>query len=914
MKLFKESFLFLIVVLFMGFWSCQEWDKIDPPAGNQKNDPPTVDPSYSGCSDPTIGKEGNTYYIISSNAEISGIVYNKGLVLRTTGNLVDMVMTDETAYVLNDVITNWAGARILALDPSINLQNVIISHPNLKRVGSQWRLYYTVHANTKTSLIGYAVKQNLAEGQWEDRGEVLSSTPTSNFKASNPSFCESPDGTKHYLAYGNGPDGVHIIELSTSTGLPVGSSTAIANRIDGTGAANPELFYYGGYYHLLFTTYQGAFPLTGHAVSVTPVGPYRDVANRSVSAIPNFWNVTRVITNHTHANGVTWEKVDGMGILQDGVNNFIVHHATTGTSGPTLHIRKMEWLMDSRRVTGTLIPVPCISPERYAQNLANDVSIADIPGVWHYGTLWGHVISGINYTMTFNADGTYNGGSWDYNPSTKILHLVSREWGNEHIYVYLSKGNDWTNDKAITIVGAGINDSFGDYPGVWMKKQGTSGGGGGVTHRKGVFDPSMARDTKYWVFSSNAGVDGFDYQKGVVVKSSSDLVFFDERGYVLSNVIDSWAGARLKALDPSIEDDKIVMGQPNIKKAGSEWRLYYSVQAGTKASVIGYATSPSLENPSWTDKGEILFSNEGTPYKAMSPSFLDDGTKQYLVFGENFGGVYLVEIEKTSANITGTPVRVVGCSADTPDNQRAGSAEIMYYNGYYHIIATYNNLSVFHSASATPAGPYFDFGNRNLSNLSGFADSRILTPYEFSGGSAWSYTDGLSICVDGTKWFAVHHARKRGSDDYDLHVRSLTWLEDSRIVTTTRPFPTLSPERYGGGDGGNITAANLVGAWHYGTLWYQFNPSSYNGLSSPIMEFQANGTYIHRGSATGGTWEYNETTKVLRLTSSVWGGEKIFLKVNTGFDWDKGTNTIVASGVNDTFFLHPGVWMKKEIN
>jgi len=49
----------------------------------------------------------------------------------------------------------------------------------------------------------------------------------------------------------------------------------------------------------------------------------------------------------------------------------------------------------------------------------------------------------------------------------------------------------------------------------------------------------------------------------------------------------------------------------------------------------------------------------------------------------------------------------------------------------------------------------------------------------------------------------------------------------------------------------------------------------------------------------------------LHLLSNAWGGENIFLHVNPVFNWDTNTNTFAGAGVNDTFFFHPGVWMRK---
>ncbi|ASB48746.1 family 43 glycosylhydrolase [Alkalitalea saponilacus] len=896
-------------------WSCQKWDQMDPPAGNQKNpepEPPAMDPSYSNVTDPTIGKD-NYYYIISSNASLEGVEYEDGLMVRRSVDLVNMTMTEGNEYILSDVISNWAGARLLELDDAVVETNIRIGQPDLVKVGDEWRLYYSVSAGTNASIIGYAVTPSLDDPKWTDMGEILSSEPGMEYKAISPSFCKSPDGGSHYLAFGNSGGGVHIVPLNPATSMPSASAVRVASRADNTLTGNPSMFYHGGYYHLLFTVDNGDLPITAHTYSTDPMGPYSDFSGRSALGIANFWEISRVLSNLQHAGGTAWQRVNGVSVFKDDNNQFFAaHHAVAaGSSEPVLHIRRMEWIDDSRRNVGAGIPVPGISPVRYAGPLPDDITIADIAGDYYYGTIWGHTLSAINDPKSFNADGTYSGGSWDFDPGRGILHMHSTEWGGEDIYIRLFKGHDFEGNNEVIIVGAGINDTFGDFPGVWIRKIGDASGPDPSNVRAGIYDPAMAVDNKYWFFSSNAGVDGFDYERGLVVRSSDDLVFFDDHGYVLSSVINNWAGARLMELDSSIEDEDIMIGQPAIARVGSQWRLYYSVEAGTDASVIGYATSSSLENASWTDQGEVLFSDVSTSYKAMSPSFVATADGHFLAFGEGVGGVHIVELDQSTGMPLGSPVIAVTSS---DPNLNVGSPELIYYNGYYTLIATYNNVSVLQSASINPMGPYIDYGNRNLSDGSSFGESRILTPYQFSGGTSWSYTDGIKTWRDGDNWYVVHQARKTDGEDYEMHVRVMNWLEDTRMVTSEQPFPVISPERFSGVESGTVSVDDIPGTWHYGTFWFQGSPASVNNMSAPMMVFNADGTYLHSGEEVGGSWNFDESSQVLHLSSDAWGGEQIFILLNPVFDWDHSVNTFAGGGVNDTFFFHPGVWMKKVVN
>jgi len=451
---------------------CNKENGFDEPAGNQKLPPPKVDASFLSVSDPTLGKEGDFYYIVSSNAAIEGIDYAKGLLIRKTSNLYEFEpMTTANGYILNDVLEGWAIARLKALDGTINADLIKIGQPCLRKINDEWRLYYSVSAGGKTSVIGYASAAT-PEGPWTDEGEILSSSNTSPFAANSPSVTLSSDNSKLYMAFGNSGEGIFAVEINLTTNQPIGTPVKIASRADiNVISTSPELFYHDGYYHLMFTHYWDDRPLTCHVLSADPLSGYKDISGRNAVGIVDPWALTRVMTNFKIAGETAWEGVGGLGVYKDGNKFFVVHHATAaGVPAPILHIREMNWIKDPRRATGATLPFPTISPERYAGEVENNITAADIAGTIYYGTLWGHVLSGVDYGMTFNANGTYNGGTWDFDPSSKILRLISSEWGGEKVYVYLIKSKVLDKPDATVIVGAGINDTFGDFPGVWMKK------------------------------------------------------------------------------------------------------------------------------------------------------------------------------------------------------------------------------------------------------------------------------------------------------------------------------------------------------------------------------------------------------------------------------------------------------------
>jgi hypothetical protein len=460
-----------------------------------------------------------------------------------------------------------------------------------------------------------------------------------------------------------------------------------------------------------------------------------------------------------------------------------------------------------------------------------------------------------------------------------------------------------------------------------------------------VQDPRIAKDVNYWIFSANDTVGNISYQKGLMVRRSPDLVEIKVIGYVLSNVIDSWAQAKLLELDATVDITKIRMRLPSIEWDGTQWRLYYTVTANTQASVIGYATSPSLENQAWTDKGFVLGSAPGDPVKAAGPSFvaLPDNSKHYLAYGAKFGGIYLVELDKT----TGLPIggfgnRIAFYSTDGT-NQRIGFPEIVYNSAtnFYYLFMTCDdgdlygqNIEVIRSVNVT--GPYLGYNDNDYS-VTGRVDdgnlwnsSHILSPYAMYDSArvrtpGWGETGSMGVIKDGNNWFAVNNARliNRQIDwdriicegPFSLQIRNLDWLSDKN------GWPVVQPTYYNpySGDEDNtplsqdISMEDIVGDWDYATRWYERAPKFLNPPGVVFIQFKADGTL----GGISGTWTYDASSKRILMISATWGNEQIAMVVRRtkDNDYNKSVATyptiLSAAGYNNTFGQKPVVWMKQ---
>ncbi len=142
--------------------------------------------------------------------------------------------------------------------------------PDIIKVGTEYRLYYSCAGQGAAAAIGLATATNLA-GPWTDRGLVV---------AGNNAIDPAPiiDGSSHWLTWGNWQSGIDLLQLNTSTGKPLNSSRW--DLVPGEVEA-PYLHRNGSYYYLFFQrglccqgVNSGYTTYVGRSTSIT--GPYLD--------------------------------------------------------------------------------------------------------------------------------------------------------------------------------------------------------------------------------------------------------------------------------------------------------------------------------------------------------------------------------------------------------------------------------------------------------------------------------------------------------------------------------------------------------------------------------------------------------------------------------------------------------------
>jgi arabinan endo-1,5-alpha-L-arabinosidase len=274
-----------------------------------------------GAHDPTIIKEGNTWWCFATGFGVPIKSSSDGLRWSQSGRLFDSELPWWRTYA-----------------PAMG--NVDVWAPDLHRFGGRtWCFYSVSEFGRNNSAIGLKSCTSIAAGDWRDDGLVISSSSGSqNYNAIDPNLTIDASGNP-WLAFGSWFDGIHVVQLDPGTMKPTGTIYSIAQRSNGIEGSN--IVYANGYYYLFVSidiccqgvnsTYKIAY---GRSRSIT--GPYVDK------------NGTLMLNGGCtllEVGGDRWKGPGGEDVYQNGSAWVIARHAydafNNGT--PTLLINDLYW-------------------------------------------------------------------------------------------------------------------------------------------------------------------------------------------------------------------------------------------------------------------------------------------------------------------------------------------------------------------------------------------------------------------------------------------------------------------------------------------------------------------------------------------------------------------------------------------
>jgi arabinan endo-1,5-alpha-L-arabinosidase len=304
---------------------------------------------YIFIHDPTMAREGGTYYVFSTG-DPAGSIGNGNIQIRTSSNLRTWTYTGTVFATKPTWITTALGG----------IPNLWA--PDISFFGGLWHLYYAGSSfGSNNSVIGLATTPTLdprsPQYHWTDDGLVFRTTSADNFNAIDPSLVSAQDGGK-WLVLGSFFSGIKMIQLNAATGKPAASPTVYS--LAAKPFPDPEegagITYHDGYYYLFVSVDNCCRGISstyhvqvGRSTAVT--GPYVDASGTDMM------NGGGMEVQGTDAGmiGPGGEFVFNGG----GSDDLVYHYYDAFDSGDAwIQIRPLAWA-GGWPVTGqALVPVP----------------------------------------------------------------------------------------------------------------------------------------------------------------------------------------------------------------------------------------------------------------------------------------------------------------------------------------------------------------------------------------------------------------------------------------------------------------------------------------------------------------------------------------------------------------------------
>ncbi len=309
-------------------------------------------PGYMFIHDPSMTKDGNTWYLFSTGDPQGGV---------NSGNIQIRESTTLTNWELVGTVFRstpaWVTHRLGA--PAPNLWS-----PDISYFDGSYHLYYAASTfGSNTSIIALATNPTLdlasPRYHWTDRGAVFSSDAADDYNAIDPAVVSGPGASK-WMLFGSFWSGIKLFALNPATGMPASVRPRLFSLSEAPSPDAEEGAYivaHGGSYYLFVSsgdcckgigsTYQ---VIVGRSSDVT--GPYID---------PNG-------TALTDDGGMDLLGSDEGMIGPGGASVYVgaggdlidYHYYDAWDQGdPWIQIRRLLWSVDGWPVTGPpIVPVP----------------------------------------------------------------------------------------------------------------------------------------------------------------------------------------------------------------------------------------------------------------------------------------------------------------------------------------------------------------------------------------------------------------------------------------------------------------------------------------------------------------------------------------------------------------------------
>lgn len=291
---------------------------------------PPVEGDVGGVHDPTMVRDGDHWYVLSTNV---------GMGIRRSG---DLVHWEKVGEVFPDGTPAWVQDHLPGIDATLAWA------PDLSLVDGRWHLYWSVaEFGTRRAVTGLMTNTTLDPGrpdyEWVDEGLVLATDDTSPTAAIDANAVTDENGDR-WLLWGSFWDGlfVHRIDAATGKFLPGAPAHNIASRPEWwQGIEGGFLVHRDGWWYL-FASF-GFCCIGVRSTYSTHVGRSRNLTGPYVDAAGK----PMLQGDGTTLVGTYGDTVGpGHGaVVPVGDDLVYVHHYYDKANGglPTLSIRELVW-------------------------------------------------------------------------------------------------------------------------------------------------------------------------------------------------------------------------------------------------------------------------------------------------------------------------------------------------------------------------------------------------------------------------------------------------------------------------------------------------------------------------------------------------------------------------------------------
>jgi arabinan endo-1,5-alpha-L-arabinosidase len=290
-------------------------------------------------------------------------------------------------------------------------------------------------------------------------------------------------------------------------------------------------------------------------------------------------------------------------------------------------------------------------------------------------------------------------------------------------------------------------------------------------------DPHIINQGSYYYLTTTGGT--------IAIRRSTDQLHWSSVGNAFS-AVPAWVNTRLGT---TITD----LWAPDIAYFGGKYWLYYSGSVfGTNTSVIGVASSPTLDPAGagygWVDQGLVIATTSSNNYNAIDPDVtLDASGVPWLAFGSFWTGIKMRQIDPATGKLSSANTTLYSLA------QRSGTGavegpSIMRANGYYYLFVSYDSCckgadSTYRTMvgrATSITGPYVDSAGSAMTSGNAM---QLLSGIDHVRGPG----GGAAYFVGSTPYFANHFY---DSTDYavaKLQVRPVTWSNNWPVLGAPIP-------------------------------------------------------------------------------------------------------------------------------